>query len=485
VLWFIPSRWEAFQVARGDSFIAKAKEAATKGNGREAYFDLTVGMAKSPANLEGREMLAEFFVVTHRPDRAMKTLLEGLKYHQADPSYLNNVFAFLLQQQRDDVVEAQADALLPQKPSLLPRNQIIALAKSEALFYRGNYDQAEDLVHAYQLDHTPQGLLLITQIEWERGEHSTALTHLRDMSADPTLAKIPKISAQIYSQTVAWLRELGREDEALRESRRRQILDPSNPAPRIDLLNGLHSAHDEAGLRAAVDSIFRDFPDNDAALFALADFAANTGDVALAQRIYTHCKEDPAHRLNWEYPALMEVEANIVAKKYQPALDLARNLLAANPTWNKRYFALFNGLQAISAFGLGDEAGGHLALTNFINQPGLRAENLLVVSRRLLDVGARADARRVLAQAVKADPLSQPALSKLIQLDLEFNNTDALAANIGRLTKMRKPGPEILQAVFDKLGSDLFLFRNDRTTLLQQVRAALDAAKSRPAAGAS
>ncbi len=481
LLWFLPSRWEAFQVAYGNFYLEQAKEEAKKGKGREAYFDLVIGMAKSPANKDGRLLLAEFYVETRRPDLAQSTLLKGLKFHKDDTVYLDKVFAFLLHQQSDDIVKAQADWLLPEKPAFTPRNQLIAMAKAEALFYRGNYDQAEDLIHSYQLDASRQGLLLIVRIEWERGEHATALAHLGELAAVPQLKK----DAEIYSLTVTWLREIGREDDALHESRLRQLSDPGNPYPRIDLLKTLKAAGDTTGLHDAIESLLRDFADDDAALVVLADYAANAGDFPLAQRIYLHAKEDPTHRLNWEAPALMQVEAQIVAKNYQPALDLASQLLAANPDWNKnpRYLTVFDGLQAIAAFGLGDKAGGHIALTNFINhfvrQPNLRAENLLSVSRRLIEVGVRDEARRVLAQAVKTDPLSQPALTQLITLDLEFNNTDALATNIVSLTKMRKPDPRLLQAVLDKLSSDLFLFRDDRTALLAQVRAALSNASSR------
>ncbi|MEI6862522.1 MAG: hypothetical protein WCL04_09755, partial [Verrucomicrobiota bacterium] len=75
------------------------------------------------------------------------------------------------------------------------------------------------------------------------------------------------------------------------------------------------------------------------------------------------------------------------------------------------------------------------------------------------------------------DPLSQPALTQLVSLDLELNNTDALAKNITSLIKMRKPDVKVLQSAFDKLGGDLLLFRPDHTELLQQVRAALATAQ--------
>ncbi|MEI6861028.1 MAG: hypothetical protein WCL04_02120, partial [Verrucomicrobiota bacterium] len=410
LLCFLPSRWESFQVARGDFFIKLAKAAAaegTSGKMREAYFNLTVGTAKSPANEDGRLLFAEFHVAIHRPDLARKDLLGGLKYHSDDPKYLNTVFSFLLQQQMDEVVQAQADWLLPPVPVINNRNQIIALAKAQALFFRGNYDQAEDIFNNYGLNSTRAGLLLKVRIEWERGERATAMGHLRELRNFPQLRNDP----EIYHLMVTWLRELDRPEEASDVSRLQAASDPKNPYPRIDLLFSLKKDGNDTALREAIDSILREFAANDAALLALADYAANVGDFPLARQIYLHCKDDPSGHLNWEYPALMQIESHIVAKNYQAALNLANDLLAPNPDWKERYAAVIRGLQAIAYFGLGDEAGGQLALKDFINQPRLRAENLLAVSRRLMDIGARPNARAVLAKAVQTDPLSQPALT--------------------------------------------------------------------------
>jgi tetratricopeptide (TPR) repeat protein len=477
LLWFLPSRWASFQTAYGDFLIAKALKEVEQGKLREALFNLTIGTAKSPGNAEGRLLLTQIYTRTLRqPRRAWTILSEGIPYNKDNETYLLAVFGFLGQSQMDDHVMVVARSLLPKQPAITRRNQIIAFAQAQACFYRGNYDQAEDLIRAYELDRSRDGLFLLVRIEWDRGEHDSALAHLRELSA-----RIPQ-DAELYNQTVFWLRELGRDDEARAASRLRKITDRTNPAPRIDLLHSFRKDGDAAALRDGIEEIFRDFPRDPRALLALADFAANNGDVALARRVYAHCKQDPTGALAWDYPALMVVEALIVAKDYQGALDMSDQLLAANPDWNKRYAAIFSGLRAIAGFGRGDIPGGQLSLSSFIAQPGLRADNLLVVSRRLNEIGVRAEARRVLAQAVKTDPLNQPALTALVRLDLELNRPDDLAAGLVPLLTMRRPDPVLLQAVYDKLGGDLFLFRTDRADLLRKVRAALDAAQPRPPA---
>jgi tetratricopeptide (TPR) repeat protein len=167
------------------------------------------------------------------------------------------------------------------------------------------------------------------------------------------------------------------------------------------------------------------------------------------------------------------VEANIVAKKYQAALELVRELLKANPEWGKRFYSVFNGLQAIANYGLGDAEAAQLFLNNFLAQSNVRAENLLAVSKRLLAVGARTQARQVLEQAVKSDPLNQAALTNLVQIDLDLNNTAPLACNVRKLLTMRRPSQDVLRAAYRKLGSDLFLFAPDRSALLTDLRAAI------------
>jgi hypothetical protein len=58
-------------------------------------------------------------------------------------------------------------------------------------------------------------------------------------------------------------------------------------------------------------------------------------------------------------------------------------------------------------------------------------------------------------------------------MDLDLNNIAPLTANVRKLLLMRKPSQIVLRAVYTKLGSDLFLFSPDRTSLLEELRASL------------
>jgi hypothetical protein len=174
----------------------------------------------------------------------------------------------------------------------------------------------------------------------------------------------------------------------------------------------------------------------------------------------------------------MTVEAHVVARQYRESLEACRQMIKDNPEWGKRFYSVFNGLQAIANYGLKDTDGAQLFLTNFLNQAGVRAENLVAVSNRLIGVGAKDQARQVLAQAVRADPMNQTALAGLIRIDLDLGEADTLPVNLRTLLSMRKPPQELLQGAYDKLASDRYVFLPRRAVLLDELHRAI---LSRPA----
>ena len=457
----LPARWQKYQVARGDFYIKTAQEQLKQEQYREAFYSLRIGVVKSPGNKDGRLLLAQFYNAWKRPEQAKQILLDGLPYLKGDREYLKLFFSYLLQQQEDQRTLSICHELLSGDKDLSARNQLIALASSSAGFFRGNYDQAEDVMKAYGLDTTRDGRLLSVRIDWDRGLKDLAIQHLGQL-----VLEFPN-DEEIYAQQMSYLREMGRDADARRESFLRVIGHPDNAHARIDLLYALKKDGDTTGVKTNIDAIFIDFPHDKQALMALGDFAADNGDVALARRVYERIK---VHGFDAQGAGLMIVEANIVAKNYEGALEAVRLLVKENPEWSKHYAPIFNGLQAIAHYGSGDAESAQLFLNNFLRQPNIRADNLVAVSKRLLAIGAKAQAHQVLEQACEDDPLNQAALSNLVQLDLDLNNTDTLAKNITRLMVMRKPSHDLLVLAYKKLGSDLFLFSPGRGSVLRDLR---------------
>lgn len=459
-----PGRWSRYRVANGDHLIALAESQLTSGDGRTGFANLRAGVAKSPANRRGRLLLHDVLIASRRPDLAERVLIDGLPFLQFDAEYLRLLFGLLLNDQQDAQVRDIAGKILDQPDAPVGARQVAALAAASASYFRGNYDQSEALLEQEKLATSFDGRLLTAQVEWDRGYHDLALEELRALADE-----FPN-SEPCLIQLGAWLRETGAHDEYRRLCLLRRIAHPDDFAPRVAFLYALHEDGNAAELAGEIAAILHDFARNENALASLAEFAANTGDIALARRVYDHCR---AQRLSWDAPAFLLVESHIVARQYRAALDLARQLLDSNPTWAKRYYTLFNSLQAIAYFGLHDDASARLYLENFLGQTDLRADNLIAVAQRFVDVGAPDEARLTLEHAVQTDPRNQAALTRLVSLEVEQHDLARLPGDLLRLTAMRKPSAEVLQSATKTLASDLFLFSPQRDAALTAAEALL------------
>lgn len=460
----LPWRWDEYRVIRGAHYVATAKTMLRDAQWRGAYLNLRVGLQKDPANREGRLLLGQFYRMLGRFELAEETLVGGLVYHQTDDRYLQDVLAFLLQAQSDERVVTLAANVLADPGASVACQRVAALHAAVAHVYRGRYDKAEDLILAQRLGETREGRMLGARIEWERGHSGMALIALEQLRVLlPVDDEVAGILADYYL-------EAGRIDDARRLNLLRQVANPGSPQPRIALLRVLMEAGDAAGARREVDDVMADFRNDGAVLALLAEQAANVGDMVVVRRVYDHCK---TAGLPWDAPAVLAVEACIVAGRHQEALDLTRELLRENPEWSRRHHTLFNGLQAVALHGLGDRDAGRLYVRNFLGEANIRSKQLASVSRRLIDVGAVDDARELLSRAVQDDPFNQAALTRLIELDLSSGRVDELPAAVRKLLKTRRPSPQLLVRVRDELGQERWQFLDECAEALEELAVAL------------
>jgi hypothetical protein len=131
------------------------------------------------------------------------------------------------------------------------------------------------------------------------------------------------------------------------------------------------------------------------------------------------------------------------------------------------------GLLAIAHYGLDDPVSGQSALMTLMVQPDLRAESLLAIANRLVAMEQHTPAREILARAVALDRQNQPALARLIELDLEAENLADLPDNLRQLLTLRKPPRRVLTAAQRLLRQDRFLFLSGRAGLLDALAQAL------------
>jgi thioredoxin-like negative regulator of GroEL len=426
---------------------------------------LRAGLDRAPDHREGRLLLAELLHAAKRADAADEVLTAGLAYHREDSRYLAAVFQFLLSQQKDDrVVELARDLLI--SGSL--REDIVglaALAGATASFHRGRYDQAEELLRsAPDRVASPERELLATKIDWERGHRDLALINLR------RLADTRPTDAAVQQELADRLRQNGATDEARRHVLAFQLAAPQQPGPRIALLHAYQDAGDRSRVELEIGALLRDFASDPAALVQLGDFAAKRGVPELAAQLLEHTR---TRGLAWEPHALLHVESLLTAKAYAQALDTLRAIRRDRPELALRHESLLESLQAVALLGSGDLPAARLAITHALSQANTRAEHLLAVANRFVDLGAGEDACRILVQASNRDPLNQAVLARLIELQLELNRVDELPVSLLRFVRLRKPSPDILRVARHKLGSDLFLFSQTRGEALDAIERTL------------
>ncbi len=319
-------------------------------------------------------------------------------------------------------------------------------------------------MRVHRLDQSPEGTLLQARIDLERGYGELALLGLDDLVQRGTA---PEEAYVLIGQI---RRELGQTRQIALNATLRLSNNPFSHAPRIDSLYLNHQQRDPETLEREIQSYIDQFGQDQGALLALGDFAANTGRPELARRI-----EKVFRQKGWptEAPALMAAEAAIVAGRYAEGLDLIRAYTTENPKWAARFAAVFDSLQAVAFFGLNRPDEARLHLDHLLAQPNLRAENLHAIATRLITLGHPAHARTVLSRAVALDRLNQSALTALVRLEAQHHHFDTLPGHVRRLMAMRRPSHEVLALVYRELGRDFNLLHPEHKPLLAQLRAHL------------
>lgn len=467
ISWFdriYPPNWDKYREARGDSYITQAQDSIKSGDFSKSFHQVRAGLARSPHNLGGRLQLADMYQAMGLGELAQNTLVEGTRYHFNEIPYMRRAIHVLFSQQKDSDIVKLSDSLLSNEELGSESEQLLRIAKANALFFRGNFDQTEDTLSDEHISKLPESRLLQARIEWDRGFPELALALIEQLNIE-----FPK-NLEIYRHQIQWLIADGQIESARQTSFLRRIRYPDQAQPRIDLLYAFDKAGEEITIENDARSLLRDFHGNYAVLLQLGDFAANTGRVDIAQQVVAHAAQQ---NMALEGPALMVVEAMITAGDYRSALDQTQQTLTDNPEWKDKLAPVFNGLQAICYHALGEREEANLFLGNYLSLDSLRAENLVAVSKRLDDVGASREARMVLDHAVQRDSLNQAALTRLIEFDLNSANAPELPSNLRQIMNMRRPPTTLLRQAYDKVGQDRFMFVEDRNQLMQQLLAKL------------
>lgn len=462
----LPFRLDEHRKEMGNYHIEKGLAAIKEQDYREALRLLRLGVIRAPDNLEGRQVLAGFYEMgIKRPDIAAELMLKGLDFGGIeDVEYVKQTLRLLLRHQMDKQIQEIAEKYLPAEPEINDINQIIAFGAANANHLRGNYDRADDYLMNYELLNSVEGLILSAQISWDRGNRTAAITKLEE-----SLNKFPN-TGPILMQLSRYNREEGKIDDARRYAILRNVNDPLSAGPRIELLYIYHESGETEREAREAQRLLKQFRDDEPALQALANFAADTGNIELARRTYEEALENEFSIASF---ALLLIEAHLVSKDYPGALTFTEELLKERPEWLKTQWAIFNSLRAVASYGNNRPDLGDIYLTDFIEDRTTRPETFLAVARRFSNIDRPQQARRVLMGAYESASSNQKVLAELIRVELELGNTENLNKLLGRYLQMRRPDTGLLLEAYRKLGSDRFIFTKDRESLLLELSAIL------------
>lgn len=457
----LPTRWNRHQAALGAFYISKAKELIRSGNHTEAFTLLKIGTAKAPENLEGRLLLADFYMAYKRPDLAQSTVLENAATFAKYPGYFAAVVDLLFKLQDDRAVLTLAQTHLGTPLLSKETAHFLAVSSAHAAFNLGNNDEAEDILRRYVNDTSPDKAALLIRLDWERGYRDLALLQLREaIDRWPTRSDLRALLVSHYRAT----HNTSQWETALVE----QIsADPFAFEPRVEYIRMLHERGEHPRAASEIDTFISQFNSSDSAMLVLADFAANSGQPELVAKAGAHLTDNSDLS---SAVSLLAVEANVVAGNFGKSLQMISEYTEKYPQWAAQYAPVFSGLKAVAACGLGKKEEAILYLDELFSQENIRADNLVAVSSRLAALGANDLSAETLRRAVKADPQNEIALNTLVSLELDAASAPDLGRHLEAFLATRKPSREIASKAYTVLGSDRHLFTPGQSQLLASLK---------------
>ena len=465
-----PPRWPLHRQALGRHYIARGQAALATGNYIDAAQYFGAGVSRVPEDIPARRQLAIIYMRFGQLHSALDLLSVGLDQARDDLDYLKLTFGLLEETQEDARILALAHKYLPAAPDEVLTHEFIALAAATASYHRGDYDGAEKTVATWKLGRSLEGQLLLARCDWEQGYPELALVRLEQQREHfPARDELPL-------QLIRFYRDLGRNDDALDEALLRHVADPASPGPRIDLLYAWQRKSDLPRLARETESYLQDFSADANALLLLAWFAADTSDLALAQRLH-----DLAVARSYPLNAfdLVLVQTLVARGDYRAALTAAEAALQGPAGKEPRFASVLSGLRALAYFGAGDPVNGEGYLQSFLVREHLRATDALLLASRLDEIGARPQALHVLTTAVLNDPFNQAALTELVRLEATAGHLPALEEYLPKLLAMRKPTRAVLQEAYLKLDDAT----PEHAALRSAIKAALEKSSATPEPG--
>jgi hypothetical protein len=453
---------------KGEYFVSVAKAALDRQDYAEFARYIGTGAQLTPANLEAQRLCADLFFVFQRPLDGYQLLEESLAFAKRDRDYFRNYITRCFMLDQDARLIATATRYLADPETSPEIRADLQIAAAQAHFLRGNYAEATKLIKEYRLDQTADGYLLNCQILWESGDQTGALAEL-----DAALAVYPA-GIRLLEIKAHWLKDRGE------FARSKDCLDllaismPDKPGPLIQSLYLLPGGENAAARVAIIEKAVARYGNQEQAMLDLARFANENADVALTARLAQHAKDRRfANRVRFD---LVHVECLLNAGRARETILLVDNLYkqAEREQWVAETRMAFEALRTIAYFADGQTEIGSINLQKLMQNRKAPPQVLISASRKLILAKRYDEANDVLIQAHLQNETNQAVLQQIVQLKLEHPRIAAdLETYLRRLMVNRRPSKEVLQTALRRLGSDIYLFSNDRETLLRDIEAKL------------
>jgi len=271
--WFdiaAPWHWDELRAKRGDTAVQAGLADLRERNYSDAFYQLRVGLARSPGNIEGRLTLAQLFA-GHDQNQALSLLEGGLAYSPNDKRLISGLLEFYGLMQIQDRALATVEQLLASKPDgeilfLLQRARVALLLQMK------RYPEAETALAAIAAPATAADQAGVQALRIELLLRSGRAAEARDLVEGLLVDGVPSAVLRQGGEVAV---ALGDADLLQRVLRRLRAAEPEAPGAYLYAIQSWHQLNRLSLRDAAERDYFQLFRANEAALQAVAALAVN------------------------------------------------------------------------------------------------------------------------------------------------------------------------------------------------------------------
>jgi hypothetical protein len=456
--WFdlaAPWRWTGLRAKRGDTAVLAALDELKARDYTSAFYNLRVGIARSPGNVDGRVTLARL-LAGHDPAQALSVLEAGLPHAGGNPKLIGGLLGFYGAYQMNARGLETVEGLLRNPPTGLAPDARLMLERARVgfLLQLGRAAEAEAALAAIKpADAAGQAALAGLQIEvllrLGRPAEARALS-------DRLLAAAV-VEPAVWRQAAEVGIALGDADAVQSAVRRLKAMAPESPGAYLFAFQAWHRMK-RASLRdGAEQEYYRVFRTSDGALQALAAVAATLDlpeVVQRVQRVAASARLSPfAYQVHLTELALRrgEIEqATRLLRSWENNVDTLKAAQRFHPEFIKRLArAAFAGTPDQVTF-----LAAHLSAARGLAQVPTYQLAATVLEKAGNPAGAAEIVRTGLQFYAQSDPLvaAQARLSELVAMSAKPAETPA-SSGIA-LIVLPPTGAEAMRQVDELLQKD-------------------------------